>query len=72
MRWVLLVAKELTENRGWLPMAYLGRKQTAKMSFPFARLGNKTHEVQNFRSKGLNILGPVLNEECWPGQEGRV
>lgn len=63
MRRVLLVAKELTENRGWLPMAYAGR-----MSFPFACLGNRTHEVQNSRSKGLNILGPVLNEECWPGQ----
>lgn len=34
-----------------------------KMSFPFACLGNRTREVQNARSKGLNILRPVLNEE---------
>lgn len=44
-------------------MAYLGRKQTPTMSFPFASLGNRTHEIQNSRSKGLNLLRPVLSEE---------
>lgn len=74
VRRVLLVAKELMESRGcWLLMPYLGRKQTAEMSFPFARLGNRTCEVQSSRSKGLNILGPVLSgESVGLGSEGRV
>lgn len=43
------------------------------MSFPFACLGNRTREVQNSRSKGLDILRVVLNEEpVGLGSEGRV
>lgn len=54
-------------------MAYSGRKWTPNMSFPFASLGNRTHEVQNSRSKGLNILRPVLNvEPAGLGGKGRV
>lgn len=44
-------------------MAYVGRKQAPSMSFPFVSLGNRTHEVQNSRSKGLNLLRPVISEE---------
>lgn len=51
VQWVLLVARKFTGSRVAPDGLLRQEADPQRYTFPFASLGNRTHEVQNSRSK---------------------